>query len=110
MFIETKEIGSEGLAVDRVVESPPPLPLQGDEVAWIGRTHLIGDLFREAGGISFQGDIETVATLTCSRCLEPYTLPLELHFNLLYTSAPENFDRRERRVDEGSITLTRFDG
>ncbi len=110
MFIETKEIGPEGLLVDRVVESPAPLPLDGDEVAKVGRAHLTGDLSREAEGIAFTGDIETATTLTCSRCLESFELPLELHFSLLYTTSPEGLGKKESRVDEESVTRTHYDG
>ncbi len=110
MFIETKEIGPEGLAVDRYIEALAPLPLVGQEVVRVGRTHLTGELHREAGGIDFTGDIETVAALTCSRCLESCELPLALHFRLLYTTSSENLGTRERRVDEESVTLTPYDG
>ena len=110
MFIETKEIGSEGLAIDRFVDEPAPLALAGDEVARVGRTHLVGELYREAGCIAFVGDIQSAVTLACGRCLESYALPMELHFNLLYTTAPEEAGRKESRLDEDSITLTNFDG
>ncbi len=110
MFIETKEIGPEGLAVDRFIDEPAPLPLVGDEVARVGRTHLVGELSRGAEGIAFVGDIQSAVTLACGRCLEIYALPLELHFDLLYTTAPEEAGRKESRLDEDSITLTNFDG
>lgn len=110
MFIETKEIGLEGLAIDRFIDEPAPLPLEGREVAQVGRTHLRGDLAREADGIAFTGDIETAVTLTCSRCLEPHPLPLDLHFNLLYTTHPEGTGKKQSRLDEESVTRTHFDG
>jgi len=110
MYIETKEIGPEGLFVDRVMERVPPLPLEGDRQVPLGRTHLSGELMREQEGVSFSGDVETVATLECSRCLEPYDLPLELHFDLLYTTAPEPDGKRESRVDEDDIPRVQFDG
>lgn len=110
MFIETKEIGPEGLAIDRFFDAPAPLPLEGPEVIQVGRTHLRGDLARGADGIAFTGDIETAVTMTCSRCLEPHSVPLDLHFNLLYTTGPEEVGKKESRLDEDSVTRTRFDG
>ncbi len=110
MFIEIKEIGPEGLAVDRFIDTLPPLPLKGEEVVRVGRSHLTGEILREPDGIAFTGDIETIATQICSRCLESYDLPLTMHFNLLYTTAPERVGRRESRVEEESITLTHYDG
>ena len=62
MFIEIKEIGPEGLAVDRFIDTLPPLPLKGEEVVRVGRSHLTGEILREPDGIAFTGDIETIAT------------------------------------------------
>jgi uncharacterized protein len=110
MFIETKEIGPEGLEVDRYFTGLPPLPLDGSEVVRLGEVHLTGEIRREAADVEFAGDIETEATLNCSRCLESYRLPLTLHFSLLYTTSPDAAGRKERRVDEDSVTLTQYDG
>jgi len=110
IFIETKEIGPEGLAVDRWIETLQTLPVEGGEVVKVGRTHLTGDLSREPGRLAFTGDIGTVAILACSRCLEEYSVPLDLHFDLIYTTAPEGPMRKESRVEEESITLTHYNG
>ena len=109
MDIETKEIGPEGLIVDRVIDSLP-VPVEGSDVVRIDRVHLTGELLKESGGITFTGDIGTVATLACSRCLEHYPLPLELHFSLLYTAGPESAGAGESRLDEDRITESRYDG
>ena len=110
MFIETKEIGPEGLVIERDIEVGDSIQLAGEETIQAGAAHVSGELLREEDGFSFRGDIETVATLSCSRCLEPYTLPLALHFDLLYTARPEPADRRQSRMDEDEVTLTHFDG
>src|SRR5258706_56498 len=110
MFIGTKEIGPEGLEVDRYFNELPPLPLDGSEVVRLGAVHLTGRIQREASDLEFAGDIETEAALNCSRCLESYGLPLTLHFSLLYTTSPDAAGRKERRVNEESVTLTRYDG
>jgi uncharacterized protein len=109
MFIEIKEIGPEGLAVDRNLEAFR-LSLQEHEIVEVDRSHLVGELTREGGGIAFSGDIETVARLSCSRCLEPYALPLDLHFDLLYTTAPDRVAPGESRMEEDLVTVTPFDG
>jgi DUF177 domain-containing protein len=109
MFIETKEIGPQGLVVERTIDAFQ-LPLREGEVVQIDTVHLNGELVREQDGFSFAGDIGTVATLPCSRCLETYNLPLDLHFHLAYTTRPEALERGESRVDEDSITVNQFDG
>ncbi len=110
MYIETKEIGPEGLTIKRLIDALSTLPLEGSEKVLVGPIQLDGQLDRDPEGITFEGEIATVATLTCSRCLESYRLPLQLHFGLLYTSAPEPAAKGESRVDEGEITRTHYDG
>ncbi len=110
MYIETKEIGPEGLVIEQYVELPAPLPLEGDEVVEVGRAHLSGELAREAAGIQFTGDVETGARMRCSRCLESYSFPLELHFRLLYTTSRDSEKGGAGRLDEESMTLVHYDG
>jgi DUF177 domain-containing protein len=110
MYIEIKEIGPDGLVIDK--DFPFTLPKSGtreDEVK-VGQVHLSGELRKDGSGVAFAGEIETEATLACSRCLEPYALPLGLHFDLIYRSEPEAANKGERRVDEESITVARLNG
>ncbi len=111
MYIQTKEIGPDGLVVERRFTHTLPASRSGEDPVRIGEVRLCGDLNRSlVGGISFKGDIDTVAILSCSRCLESYTLPLEIHFDLLYTKTPEVVTKRENRIAEDSITHVRYDG
>ncbi len=109
MFIETKEIGPEGLVVSRSMEAFR-LPLSSDEAIWIDRVHLSGELFKDRDGVSFSGRIKTAVTLSCSRCLEEYSLPLDLPFDLFYTTGPENPNGDEKQPDEDIVTLVHYDG
>src|SRR5262245_59658616 len=111
MYIETKEIGPEGLVVDRDVAWHMPPPQEGDEEVCVDRVRLSGEVHKGGDGYAFSGDIATVATLACVRCLEAYGLPLNMHFDLLYTSRPEAQDRHgESRVEEDAFTEVHFDG
>jgi DUF177 domain-containing protein len=111
MYIETKEIGPEGLVVDRDIAWHMPEPAEGDEEVQVDHVRLTGEIQKEGDGFAFSGDIATRATLGCSRCLEPYGLPLDMHFDLIYTSRPEERDHHgESRVDVDSVTEVHFDG
>jgi len=110
MYIKTKEIGPDGLIIDRRFKYDLPDPPEGVEAVSIGEVHITGELGRTGDGIEFRGDIETVATTACSRCLEPYSLPMALHFQLLYTLESSTSNRGERRIDEESITHAHYDG
>ncbi len=109
MYIEIKEIGPEGLAVSRSVGAFR-LPLGGGDSIQVDTVHLNGDLIREKDGISFVGRLETSAGLSCSRCLEEYSLPLDLPFDLFYTTEPEGTGGADNRVDDDMVTRVHYDG
>ncbi len=110
MYIETKEIDPDGLVVERDQPWHLPPPRPGDDPVSVEHIRLAGEVHEEGDGYAFSGDIDTVATLGCSRCLEPYQLPLHLHFDLLYTPRPEQASGGESRVDEEEFTAVHFDG
>jgi len=56
-----------------------------------GRYHVAGRLI---------GDLE----VTCSRCLEPFTLPMAADFDLDYVPRSENVGEGEREVEEDDLT------
>jgi uncharacterized protein len=110
MYIETKEIDSDGISFERTLSyALPPAGKVEDEVR-LGPVHLRGELQKEGSRVAFAGDIQVVAELSCSRCLELYARPLDLHFDLLYTAEPEKVEKGESRVDEASITEVHYDG
>jgi DUF177 domain-containing protein len=109
MYIEIKEIGPDGLAVSRSIEAFR-LPLSERDSVQVDTVHLNGELNRDKDGISFVGRIETSARLSCSRCLEEYSLPLDLPFDLFYTTEPEGTRGADTRLDDDMVTRVHYDG
>src|SRR5712692_933074 len=102
MYIETKEIGPEGLTISRSIKDFR-LPSGETEGIRVDRVHLNGDLMKLEDGISFSGRIATSARLACSRCLEEYSLPLDLSFDLIYTTAPDGEAGDGNRIDDDMV-------
>lgn len=50
------------------------------------------------------GRLETAVELTCSRCLEPYRLPLDTTFDIRYLPQSENTGLPEREVEEDDLS------
>lgn len=109
MYIETKEIGPEGLTISRSIQGFR-LPSGEAEGIHVDAVHLSGDLSKREDGISFTGRISTSARLACSRCLEEYSLPLDLPFDLFYTTAPDAAAEEGNRIDNDMITRVHYDG
>jgi len=109
MYIETKEIGPEGLRLSRSIHG---FRLAGEEADGIqvDTVEMTGDLSKEEGGVSFSGRIRTSVRMACSRCLEEYSLPLDLPFDLLYTTAPDTAEGADNRIDDDMVTRIPFDG
>ena len=58
--------------------------------------------YRVAGRLG--GDLE----LTCSRCLEPFRLPVSSEFDLRYVPRVENAGEGEQEVDEDDLTTAYY--
>jgi uncharacterized protein len=50
------------------------------------------------------GKVTTVLELTCSRCLEPFRLPVESSFDIRYLPASENTGEGEDEVEEDDLS------
>src|SRR5262245_18778276 len=109
MYIEIKEIGPEGLAVSRSFRGLRLPSDDGDPTA-LDSVQLSGDLSKEREGVSFSGRIATSVTLSCSRCLEGYALPLDLPFDLFYTTETEGSGGDDNRMDDDMVTRVPYDG
>lgn len=109
MFIETKEIRPDGLVIRRSVQAFR-LPLSGGDTIQVDTVHLSGELSKDKDGVSFAGRIATSAQLPCSRCLEEYPLPLDLSFDLYYTTEPDGSAGTDSRIDDDMVTRVHYDG
>ncbi len=63
---------------------------------------------QETGRYRVAGDLEAKVELTCSRCLEPFTLPVGTRFDLRYVPRVENTGEGEREVDEDDLTTAYY--
>src|SRR5258706_4252915 len=109
MYIEIKEIGPEGLTIDRTVE-PFRLPTDGGDSIRVDRVDLSGELRKESDGVFFAGRIEGAATMPCSRCVDECALPLLLPFDLFYTTEPEGAEVGGHHTNDDRITRVEYDG
>jgi uncharacterized protein len=95
LFVTTADIGAEGLEVDRTLRLQPKQakPQAGD--LDLEPVVLQGRIDRVHNGFSFQGHLTTRVRLQCSRCLEPFGLPLDLSFDLGYRTGEASPSMKE---------------
>ena len=59
---------------------------------------------QEAGRYRVAGRLTGELELTCSRCLDPYRLPVATEFDLRYVPRTENVGEGEREVEEDDLS------
>jgi len=58
---------------------------------------------QEAGRYRLSGHLTGELELTCSRCLEPFTMPVATDFDLRYVPRTENTGEGEKEVEEDDL-------
>jgi len=55
------------------------------------------------------GRVQTVLELPCSRCIEPFLLPVDAGFDLLYYPQPRNAGEGELEVEEEDLSVAFYE-
>ena len=55
------------------------------------------------------GDVQTTLELPCSRCLEPFTWPVDATFDLRYQPHAANTGEGEREIEEDDLTTAFYE-
>ena len=88
-------------ARDRIDRRYPPTAFEPEADAYrvIDPVALALDVFKDQRRFRLVGCVATLLELTCSRCLEPFRLPVDAPFDLVFVPAHENTGEGEIEVD-----------
>jgi uncharacterized protein len=64
----------------------------------------------DRGEVRLDGHLATTLELPCSRCLEPFVLPIDQRFLLRYVPAAENVGEAEAEVAADDLETAYYDG
>jgi uncharacterized protein len=70
---------------------------------------LAFDIFKDKQQFRLVGRVQTRLELTCGRCLEPYTLPVDQIFDLRYQPHAQNTGEGEREIEEDDLTTAFYE-
>ena len=70
---------------------------------------LAFDIFKDKQQFRLIGNVKTTLELACSRCLEPYTLPIDQRFDLRYQPHAQNTGEGEREIEEDDLTTAFYE-
>jgi len=70
---------------------------------------LAFDIHKDQRQFRLAGHVSTVLELTCSRCLEPFSVPIDAVFDLRYQPHTENAGEGEREIEEDDLTTAFYE-
>src|SRR4051795_8085543 len=90
------------------VYQPDQLPREQDFTV-VEPVVLSFDIFKDKQQFRLVGHVKTTLELPCSRCLEPFTLPVDQTFDLRYQPHAENTGEGEREIEEDDLTTAFYE-
>jgi uncharacterized protein len=70
---------------------------------------LAFDVFKDKQAFRLVGRVQTTLELKCSRCLEPFTTPVDQEFDLRYQPHAVNTGDGEREIEEDDLTTAFYE-
>jgi uncharacterized protein len=67
------------------------------------------DIFKDKQHFRLVGRVQTTLELACSRCLDPFTWPVDAAFDLRYQPRAENTGEGEQEIEEDDMTTAFYD-
>ena len=98
-------------AHERYEKVYPPDAFGADQDGFriVAPVSLAFDIDKDKQQFRLYGTVETTLELTCSRCLEPFTLPVSASFDLRYQPHTSNTGDGEREIEEDDLTTAFYE-
>ena len=87
---------------------PDEVGQEGDAYRIVAPVHLDFDLHKDKDKFRLVGTSQTELELLCSRCLEPFRMPVDSSFDLRYLPATEMAADEEREVQEADLETSYY--
>jgi DUF177 domain-containing protein len=85
------------------VFQPEDVGQEGDAYRIAAPVHVDMDIHKDKDRFRLEGTVRTELELTCSRCLEPYRIAVDVPFDVRYLPASEATGGEEREVAEEDL-------
>ena len=97
-------------AQDRIEKVYPVDQFEPDEAfRVVAPVSLAFDIFKDKQAFRLAGRAQTTLELKCSRCLEPFTAPVDQTFDLRYQPHTVNTGEGEREIEEDDLTTAFYE-
>jgi uncharacterized protein len=89
--------------------SPVAVAAEGDSFSIVAPIALAFDVQKDQDHFRLAGHVVTTLELPCSRCLEPFTWPVDATFDLRYQPRSRNVGDGEREVEEDDLSTAFYE-
>ena len=105
------DLGKVGTAHERYEKVYPPAAFGPDQENFriVAPVSLAFDIHKDKHQFHLAGTVKTTLEPPCSRCLEPFTLPVETEFDLRYQPHALNTGEGEREIEEDDLTTAFYE-
>ena len=87
---------------------PADVQQAGDAYRIVAPVHLAFDIHKDKEKFRLVGTARTELELPCSRCLEPFRLPVDAAFDLRFLPARDMADETEREVQDEDLDTSYY--
>ena len=91
------------------VYRPEQLAVADDAFRVAAPVNLTFDIHKDKDQFRLAGSVKTTLELPCSRCLEPFTWPVDSSFDLRYQPHARNTGEGEREIEEDDLTTAFYE-
>lgn len=104
VFLDLKRIQADEVTFDQRFPLPTLLGETGEPLV-VGEAHVWGRAWRVPRGVELDGRWEAVVCLLCSRCLEPFQVPLDDELSLTLVGDAVEFGASEAALTADDARL-----
>lgn len=105
MLLDLGRIRSASQRVDRVFE-PAAFEPFGEDFRVIAPVELEAEVRKDGRKFRLVGRLKTTLETACSRCLEPFAIPIDAPFDLLFLPASEAAADAEREIGDDDVGVS----
>jgi len=87
---------------------PSDVAEPGDAYRIVAPVALDFDIHKDKEKFRLEGTVKTELELACSRCLEPYRMPIDASFDLRYLPASEMATEQERELQDEDVETSYY--
>jgi len=87
---------------------PDEVPTEGDAYRVVAPVALSFEIHKDSDRFRLVGRVTTELELLCSRCLEPFRLPIDAPFDLRYLPATEVSADGEKEIEENDLETSYY--